>query len=63
MVGLGPQLPEHGRVEVRAVGDNGLGMKPPVLEVLEEPPHVKLIVGPDQGEGQRQVTDRIGGQQ
>ena len=24
MVGLGPQFPEHGRVEVRAVGDDGL---------------------------------------
>ena len=63
MVGPGPQLGQQRRVEVRAVGDDGPGPKPPVLEVLKEPPHVIVIVGPDQGEGHRQVTDRIGGQQ
>jgi hypothetical protein len=63
MVGVRPQLAEHGRVEVRAVGDDGPRLQPPGLEVAEEPPHVVLIVGADQGEGHRQVADRIGGQQ
>ena len=63
MVGLGPKFGQHGRVEVRAVGDYGLGLQPPVLEVLEEPSHVILIVGTDQREGHRQITDRVGGQQ
>ena len=63
MVGLGPQLGQHGRVEVRAVGDDGLGSSPQFLRLLEEPPHVIVIVGTDQGEGHRQVADRVGGQQ
>jgi hypothetical protein len=38
-------------------------LQPPVPEVLEEPPHVILIVGTDQGKGHGQVADRVGGQQ
>ena len=63
MVRLGPQFGQHGGVEVRAVGDHDLGVQAPGLEVLEEPPHVGLIVGGDQGEGHRQVAQRVGGQE
>jgi hypothetical protein len=63
MVGVGPKFTEHGRIEVRAVGHHDLGDQSPVLEVLEEPPHLVLIVGIDQGEGHGQVGQRVGGQQ
>jgi hypothetical protein len=63
MVGLRPQLREHGRVEVRAFVDHEVGHQPPGLEALEQPPHVIVIVGADQGEGHRQVANRIGGQE
>ena len=63
MIGLGPQLSQQRRVEVRAVGDDGPGLQPPVLEVPEESPHVIVVVGTDQGESHRQVAEGIGGQQ
>jgi hypothetical protein len=40
-----------------------LGDQAPVLEVAEEPPHVVLVVLRDQGEGHRQVGQRVGRQQ
>ena len=63
VVRLGPQFGQHGGVQVRAVGDHDPGIQAPGLEVLEEPPHVVLVVGGDQGEGHRQVAQRVGGQQ
>src|SRR5208337_3406976 len=49
MVRVGPELGDHGGVQVRAVGDHDTRLEPPVLEVLEKPPHVDLIVGCYQG--------------
>ena len=63
MAGLGPEFGQERRVEVRAVGDHDLGREPPRLEVLEEPPHVVGVIPGDQGEGHRQVLERVGGQQ
>jgi site-specific DNA recombinase len=59
----GPQLAQHGGVEVRAVGHHDPGRQPPGLEVPQEPPHVILVVLGDQGEGHRQVAQWVGGQQ
>ena len=63
VVRVGPQFGQHGRVEIRAIGDHDLGLEPPGSEVLEEPQHMVLIVGGDQGEGDRQVRERVGGQE
>ena len=63
VAGVRPQLGQDPRVEVRPVGHHHLGRKPPGLEVLEEPPHVGLVVAGDQGEGHRQVVQRVGRQQ
>ena len=63
VAGVRPQLGQDRRVEVRPVGHHHLGRKPPGLEVLEEPPHVGLVVAGDQGEGHRQVVQRVGRQQ
>jgi hypothetical protein len=61
MVGVGPLLGQQLGVEVRAVGDHDVRHQPPGLEVLEEPPHVIGVVLVDQGEGHRQVGQRVGG--
>ncbi len=63
VVRVGPQLGQHGGVQVRAVGHHDVGVQAPGLEVPQEPPHVDLVVGGDQGEGDRQVMQRVGGQQ
>ena len=63
VAGLRPEFGQDLRVEVRAVGHHHLGHQPPGLEVLQEPPHVVGVVGGDQGEGHRQVLERVGGQQ
>jgi hypothetical protein len=63
VAGVGPQLGQDRRVEVRPVGHHHRGRKPPGLEVLEEPPHVGLVIGRHQGESDRQVAQRIGGQE
>ena len=63
VAGVRPQLGQDRRVEVRPVGHHHRGRKPPGLEVLEEPPHVGLVVAGDQGEGHRQVVQRVGRQQ
>lgn len=34
-----------------------------VFEVLEEPPHMVLVVGRNQGEGDGEVAERVGGQE
>ncbi len=59
MVSLGPELGDRGGVQVRAVGDHDTRLEPPVLEVLEKPPHVIVIVGCYQGESHRQIAQRI----
>src|SRR5439155_7346540 len=33
---LGPNLGQHGGIEVRAIGDHNLGRETPVLEVVQE---------------------------
>jgi site-specific DNA recombinase len=63
VVRLGPKFTQHGGIQVRAVGDDHPGHQPSGLEILEEPPHVVPVVGRDQGEGHRQVGQRVGGQQ
>lgn len=63
VAGVRPQLGQDRRVEVRPIGHHHRGRKPPGLEVLEEPPHVGLAVAGDQGEGHRQVVQRVGRQQ
>jgi hypothetical protein len=63
MAGIRPQLGKDRRIEVRAVGDHNLGDQTPGPEILEETPHVVLVVAGDRGEGHRQVLERIGRQQ
>jgi hypothetical protein len=63
MLRLGPQFGQHCGIQLRVIGDHDTGHQPPGLEVLEEPPHVVLVVGCDQGEGHRQIAQGIGGQQ
>jgi len=63
MAGLRPEFGQDLRVEIRAVGDDHFGHQPPGLEVLQEPPHVVMVVLADHGEGHRQVLERVGGQQ
>ena len=63
MVRVGPQLGQHAGVQVRPVGDHDVGDQAPGPEVLEEPPHVVLVVGGDEREGHRQVRERVGGQE
>lgn len=55
VVRVGPQFAQDGGVEVRAVGDHDRGFQPPGSEVSQEPPHVRLIIGSNQGEGDWQV--------
>ena len=60
MLGFGPQLGQEFRIQVRAIGDDHLGSKPPVLEILEETPHVVVVVGTDQGKGDGNIAQRVG---
>lgn len=60
---LGPDLGQHGRIEVGAVGDHDLGHQAPVVEVVQEAAHVVLVVVPHQSEGDREIVDGVGGQQ
>ena len=62
MTGVGPEFGQHGGVEVRAVGDDHVGQEAVVLEVVQEAPHVVLIVGRNQGEGDGEIAQRVGGQ-
>src|SRR5262249_43127809 len=59
--GVGPDLGQGGRVEVGPVGDDQAGQEAPVLQHQEEPPHVRLVVGPDQGKADDLVGDGVGG--
>src|SRR6185437_16952492 len=61
--GIRPNLSQQLRVEVGTVTDHDLGFEPPVGQVTQEAAHVFLVVGPDQGETNRQVGQRVGGQQ
>jgi site-specific DNA recombinase len=63
VAGLRPEFLQDLPIEIRAVGHHHLGGQPPRLEVLQEPPHVAGIVGRDEGEGHRQVLERVGGQE
>src|SRR5580700_2546135 len=45
VAGLGPQLGQDLRIQVRAIGDDHLGNKARVLEVAEKAPHMILVVG------------------
>src|SRR5512135_2823082 len=63
MIGVGPEFLQHRGIQIRAVGHHDRGVQAPSLEVPEEPLHVVLVVGGDQGEGHGQVAQRVGGQQ
>ena len=63
MAGLRPQFGHRRRIEPRAIGHHDLGLHAPVLEVLEEPAHVIVVVALDQGEGHGKILGRVGGQQ
>jgi hypothetical protein len=59
---LGPELAQDARVRARAVGDHDPRDRAPRLEIAQEPTHVIPVVGPDRGEGHRQVAQGVGGQ-
>src|SRR5262249_34715455 len=61
--GIGPDLGQQLRVQVRPVADYHLGLEPPAGQVTQEAPQVLLVVGPDQGEANGQVGQRVGGQE
>ena len=63
VAGLGPQFGQQRRIELRAVGHNDLRLHAPVLEVLEEPPQVVVVVAANQCEGHGKVLERVRGQQ
>lgn len=58
-----PQLSQERRIQVGAIGDHDARQQAPGLEVLQEAPHVILVIGPDQGEGDGKVAEGIGCQQ
>jgi hypothetical protein len=62
VTGSRPEFCQESRVKVRTVGDDHVWQEPVVLEVVEEPPHVVLIIGLDQGEGDGEIAQRVGGQ-
>lgn len=63
MPGGRPEFREKSGVKVRAVRDDNSGPEAVVPEVVQESPHVVLIVGPDQGEGDGEIAERVGGQE
>jgi hypothetical protein len=60
---LRPQLGQDGRVEVGAIRHDHARQQAPLLEVVQETPHVRRVVAADQGASHGQVRDRVGGQQ
>ncbi|WP_168219090.1 hypothetical protein [Limnoglobus roseus] len=53
----------RGEDQFGAIGDDHPGPEAVVSEVVQEPPHVILIVGPDQGKGDGEIAERVGGQE
>ena len=63
MLDLRPQGGQHGRIEIRSVGDNDVGVETMEVQLMQEAFHVFLIVGRDQREGDREIAERSGGQE
>src|SRR5215469_8012244 len=63
VAGLGPQLGQELRVQVRAVGDHHLGKKAQVLEVVQKTPHMVLVIGTDQGKSDGEIPLGVGGEE
>ena len=63
VAGVGPQFGEHGGVQIRAVGDDHSRPEAVAFEVAQEASRVVLVVGGDQGEGDGEVAERVGGQE
>jgi len=42
---LGPDVVQHGGIQVRIIGHHDLGCKSPILEVVQETVHMVLVVG------------------
>src|SRR5262249_9246128 len=63
VLGGGPNVGQHLRVQAGAVADHHLRPQPPAGQVAQEAPQVVLVVGPNQGEADGQVGQRVGGQQ
>src|SRR5271166_3379538 len=59
MLGFRPQLGQHCWVQVGVVGDHNSRPQLPRLEVVEEPPHVILVVGSNQSESHGYVAEWI----
>jgi hypothetical protein len=56
------QIPEAVATIQQAIGDHDTRLESPVLEVLEKPQHVVLVIGHHQGKSHRQVTQWLGRQ-
>ena len=61
--GPGPDLGQQLGIEIRAIADDNGGQKALIFEVLQEAAHMVVIVGRDQGEGDWEIAERIGGQE
>src|SRR5271154_6341791 len=60
---LGPHLCHQRWIKVRAIGGDHTRQEAPVLEVLQKPAHVRLVVGRHEGEGNGEIGQGIGSQQ
>ncbi len=63
VAGVGPHVGQHRGVQIRAVGDDHPRREAVALEVVQDASHVVPVVGRDEGEGDGEVADRVGGQE
>jgi hypothetical protein len=63
VLGVRPDLGQNFGIKIRAIGHHHQGQKTMLFEIVQETPHVVLIIGTNQGEGHGEIVERVGSQE